>query len=85
MRVVSQPFNMPTASSVAMPAPTPKRSARPRIAIATVTVERPATAPTERSISPAVSTKVMAISRTNVCVRSCICQLTVLNITAFKT
>ena len=34
------------------------------MAMATVTEARPATAPTERSISPAESTKVMAIAMT---------------------
>ena len=59
-RVVSMLLQKPTAKPVAMPTITPRNGPPMSIAIAVVTEARPATAPIERSISPAERTKVMA-------------------------
>lgn len=64
IRVVSQPLKQPTAIQVARPAMTPPTGPATEIAIATLAVARPVTAPTERSISPADRTNVMAIAMT---------------------
>jgi hypothetical protein len=64
MRVVSQPLKQPTAMPVAIPAKTPAKGPATAMAMATVTVVRPATAPMLRSISPDDSTKVMATAIT---------------------
>ena len=64
IRVVSTPLKMPTASPVARPAHTPTKGPAASMAIAVVTVASPATAPIDRSISPAASTKVMATAIT---------------------
>ena len=62
--VVSQPLKMPTARPVARPAITPPTGPATAIAMATVTEVSPATAPTDRSISPAERTNVMATAMT---------------------
>ena len=64
MRVVSQPLKHPKAIPVAMPASTPARGPATAMAMATVTVVSPATAPMDRSISPDARTKVMATAIT---------------------
>ena len=63
-RVVSQPLNMPTTNPVASPANTPAIGPAIAMAMATVTVAKPATEPTERSISPADKTNVIAMAIT---------------------
>ena len=62
--VVNQPLKTPTATPVARPAIIPANGPAKETANATVTLARPATAPTERSISPADNTNVIAIAIT---------------------
>ena len=64
MRVVTSPLKRPTAAPVATPAATPAGAPAARIVIAVTTEENPASEPTERSISPVASTKVMATAIT---------------------
>ena len=60
MRVVTSPLNRPTIIPVATPAATPAGIPAARIVSAVTTDEKPASEPTERSISPAARTKVIA-------------------------
>src|SRR5687767_13263431 len=59
-RVDRKPLTRPTQRPVASPADTPAKGPPHAIARAVVTDESPATAPTDRSISPAERTNVMA-------------------------
>ena len=64
MRVVMRPLKKPTAAPVANPAAMPAGIPAARIVIAVTTEENPAREPTERSISPAARTNVMATAIT---------------------
>jgi hypothetical protein len=65
-RVVSSPLKRPAAIAVRIPAQMPNAIPPAPIASAVVTDARPATAPTERSISPAESTNVIATAMTDI-------------------
>ena len=62
--VVSQPLTAPTTAPVPRPQTIPPKMPKWSIPIAVATEARPATAPTDRSISAVPSTKVMATDTT---------------------